>query len=320
MSTPRKHHYLPQFYLKGFSSDSRSLTQIDKESGRTATCSLKDIATIKDYHRLDSDDVDDPQQLERRLSKIEADHSATLHEVLSGGIQNPENHSGLMGLVSLMRMRVPAMKTMIKMFQHQVVQTTGQIMERNGLLPKQPAGLESACSMSNVEINISNWICLKYMFELACDKDILNTFLSMQPSILIAPPGTAFITCDQPVAIYSPSAYPSEHQGVALAENDVEISLPLSSNTLLLLKWKQGIPENKKLLKANDVEEFNRRTVMMASSYVFTTNLYREKAIGLVGQYGKYSAGIQPPKKYERGESIYHTIHCRPVLSLDKYN
>ena len=47
MNTPRKHHYLPKFYLKEFSSNDRNLMQIDKATGHTAICAVNDLATIR---------------------------------------------------------------------------------------------------------------------------------------------------------------------------------------------------------------------------------------------------------------------------------
>jgi hypothetical protein len=41
---PRKHHYLPQFYLKAFSVDGEGLYQIDKSTGKTTGVRTKDNA------------------------------------------------------------------------------------------------------------------------------------------------------------------------------------------------------------------------------------------------------------------------------------
>lgn len=66
MSDPRKHHYLSQFYLRGFSSDRSSLFQIEKRSGKHYGCRIKDVAAIRDYHDIDADDVADPYAINNK--------------------------------------------------------------------------------------------------------------------------------------------------------------------------------------------------------------------------------------------------------------
>ena len=318
MSTPRKHHYLPRFYLREFSSNGRSLIQIDKATGRTATCAIKDVATIRDYHRLDADDVDDPYELERRLGSIEGELATATRRVLKHGVEDLTTHARLVELVSMLRMRVPAMKAMIEETLRQVARSSGLIMERVKKLTPQPPGLEDVRRMDKPDIDISNCTCLKHMFRLAADEDILRLLLSMTPTVIRAPDGEFFLTGDQPVAVFSPSAKLSRSEGVALAESDVELSLPLSGDTLIRLDWKSDSTESVSATP-EEVSEFNRRSVIMASSYVFAPDANAAAASEIVQRHRQFSAGMQPPQTIGGGLSAIHKLFCRPVVSRDQY-
>ena len=318
MSAPRKHHYLPRFYLRGFSSNSRSLIQIDKASGRASPCSINDVASIRDYHRLDTEDVEDPFELERRLSSIEGELANALQRVLENGISDLATRARLVELVSMLRVRIPAMKSTIEESLRQVVRRTGLIMERSGKLPPPPPGLEHALRMDKLNIKISNWICLQHMFQLAADENILRLLLSMRPSLVHAPETCFFLTCDQPVAVFSPSANLSRTESVALTEPDTQISLPLSRNTLLLLDWLDERPATT-IATAAKVEELNRRTVIMATDYVFAPDSNEAEARTLVARYGRFSAGMQPPQTLDTGRSALHLLFFLPVVSRERY-
>ena len=318
MNTPRKHHYLPKFYLKEFSSNDRNLMQIDKATGHTVICAINDLATIRDYHRLDADDFDDPYELERYLSSVEGELAKATRRVLEHGVEDLTTHARLVELVSMLRMRVPAMKAMIEETLRHVVRSSGLIMERSEKLPPPPPGFEDVLRMDKLDIEISNWICLKHMFMLAADDKILRLLLSMTPTVIRAPEGEFFLTGDQPVAVYSPSAKLARSEGVALTESDVEISLPLSRDTLLRLDWKPANPESV-YAKPEEVAEFNRRTVIMASSYVFAPHINAVGASEIAQRYQQFSAGMQPLQTMDAGLSVFHKQFFRPVVSRDQY-
>jgi len=144
MSQPKKHHYLPQFYLRGFSQDGRSLCQIEKHTARGFVGSIKDLAAVRDYHKLDYESVKNSYELEKKLSEVEDALANVLRTVLRDGIKTATSHAGIVELVSLLRFRVPAIKMAVEESCRQIVRTTGLILERAGELPKPPKGLEDA--------------------------------------------------------------------------------------------------------------------------------------------------------------------------------
>ena len=318
MNDPHKHHYLPKFYLRRFSSNKRSLMQIDKATGHAVTCSIGDVAAKRDYHRLDADDFDDSYELERTLSSVEGKLDTATRCVLEHGVGDLQTRASIVELVSMLRVRVPAVKAAVEENLRQVARTGALIMGRAEKLPTPPPALEDIFRTDRLDAEVSNWICLKFMYMLAADEDILRLLLSMTPTVIRAPNGEFFLTCDQPVAVYSPSAKLSDSEGVALAAPDVEITLPLSRDTFIRLDWKSRSTESVDATP-EEVSEFNRRTVTMASSYVFAPTANAAAASEIVERYRHFSAGMQPPQVLDAGLSAFHKLFFRPVVSREQY-
>jgi hypothetical protein len=182
------------------------------------------------------------------------------------------------------------LKAEIEAYLENAVRSMGVMMERKGELPPPPTALEDICRMENISITISNWKLLEFMFRIAADPRLFQLWMSMTPTILRAPSDTFFLTCDQPVAIFHPTASPTDPYGIGLAHADTEVSVPLSSRVLLLLSWRaDSIADGE--ATADGVAEFNRRTVVMADSFVFA-HAPTDTAVELTRRFAHCSAGM----------------------------
>lgn len=77
MSTPRKHHYLPQFYLEVFKIHPQKgkkphIWQIEKEGEQKSySPAVEDTGCMRDYHSIDHNDQEpDHKSVESMLSQI----------------------------------------------------------------------------------------------------------------------------------------------------------------------------------------------------------------------------------------------------------
>jgi hypothetical protein len=278
MAQPRKHHYIPQFYLRGFSLDQRSIFQIEKATGKYYSCQIKDTAAIRDFHEIDSASVQDPNILEKSLAEIESKLADQLRVFLKEGISNAYTLSATIDLLSQLRMRIPAVKQHIEQSMTTNIRAAAEMLERTGELPKPPPGLEDILRVENLEISVMNWKCLEIMFEMAASRDILKILGHMRATLYRSTQEEFFVTCDQPVALLHPTIRANNQYGVGPALKGVEISLPLSDSALIKLDHETG-PHSEKMATAAEVKEFNRRTFVMAQNYVFTG-----KQPGLISQ------------------------------------
>jgi len=317
MSEPRKHHYLPQFYLRGFSANGRSIFQIEKQGGRTYLSSIRDTAAIRDYHELDTEEAKDPTVIEKRLAQVEAQLAEALARAIKCGVTTAETHNLLIQLVALLRVPVPAFKAGIEGYLQSAVRSIGLMMERKGELPPPPKGFEDVLRMENLSITISNWKLLEFMFRIAADRRLFDILVAMRPTILRAPRETFFLTCDQPVVIFHPTASPTDAYGVGFAHADTEVSVPLSSGVLLLLSWGTESAGDRDA-RASEVVEFNRRTVVMADSLVFAPAA-SELAVETTRRYAHCSAGMTLDF-LDAGSEALHVARFRPVRRPDRYS
>lgn len=321
MPEPRKHHYVPQFYLRGFSEDGDSIYQIVKVKQREAQSSLyrtaiRDTAAVRDYHRLDYEEADDPNAIERELANLEGQLANGLDAALERGTENPEVRQLLTLLVSSLLMRVPRRKSHIEQLLRESVRGTGLMMERRGEFPQAPEGLKEALSFSNLRINISNWICIAYMFQVACDPQLLGLLGAMHHSIWRTVGDDELLTSDNPISLFRPDAKRGDDYGTGLGDRRVEISVPLSRHALLLLTWNQDGPKEGMLSDAL-TREYNRRTIVSADNVVFaSTN--RTELIGMVDEFRHCSASLQM-ETADCGDALIHLMTQWPVMPAAEY-
>jgi hypothetical protein len=119
---PRKHHYVPRFYLAGFTSDGTAngtLYVLDKSKQTQWQSTPKDSAHQRDFHAVDLGPNLDPMGVEKRLAHFEGQQSVVLKQILDSQSLPPDDDQGigdLMGLVALLAVRVPRIRKTVSDF------------------------------------------------------------------------------------------------------------------------------------------------------------------------------------------------------------
>lgn len=321
MPEPRKHHYLPQFYLRYFSEDEQSIWQIVKvkrteDQPLLYKSAISDTAVVRDYHKLDYDSAVDSNAVEKELARVESLLAVALSKALESGVQNSQIRELLVFLVSLLMFRVPRYKTFIENSLRENVRTTGLMMERKGELPEVPAGREEALSFENLRISIHNWICLSHMFQLAFDPKILGLLNSMHLSLWHTDATVELLTSDNPVSIFRPDAKRGDSYGTGIADRRVQISVPITSHALLFLSWNHEATSESTL---NDslVHEYNRRTIVSADKVVFASS-NKDGLIRMVEEFRHCSTHIQI-ENADCGDEFIHLMRQWPVMPPEEY-
>jgi hypothetical protein len=73
MSTPKRHHYVPQFYLRRFADRSGRLWVWERDTDRTFQAAPPSLAAENSFYRLDLYADQDPVAMERQFAEIEYD-------------------------------------------------------------------------------------------------------------------------------------------------------------------------------------------------------------------------------------------------------
>jgi hypothetical protein len=118
-----------------------------------------------------------------------------------------------------------------------------------------------------------------------------------------------FLTSDNPVTVYHPNYDEIRPYGVGLAMKGIEITLPLSSDTLI--RAGRELKPGSSVASVAELEEFNRRTIVMSERYVFasivSTDLTRR-----IGELKNVRAGFTFDKLFH-GDGSVHISRFIPV-------
>ncbi len=275
---PRKHHYLPQFYLKGFAGADERLLQCDRRSGKLVTVGIGDAAAKKDFHRFEepkeAHPAFDPNAAEKMFAGIEGIQAGALHRTLADPARLETDHqlrAEILGFLQMMFFRVPKVHEMIANCTAKALEAGVRVMEKGGAFGDMPEELKQHLNGRSVAEILrpkpKNWHLVLNMIRLGSSHDLYKLLWPRNVAILVAKGFRGFIAGDAPVALYDPQAGRTAWKTSGFASTTAEFSLPLSSRLLLLLG--HDIPPGVATVTDDEVRQFNRRTIVWSERFLF---------------------------------------------------
>lgn len=122
----RNHHYVPQFYLRNFSSDEKVFA-FNTKNGKLFSSSPRNIASERDLYRLEGPE---PQLAEKMFGEIETAITPILNNIISTEklpAFDSDEFISLMWFISLMVVRHPGQLTKFEEFMKTVMQRSVEI-------------------------------------------------------------------------------------------------------------------------------------------------------------------------------------------------
>ena len=256
------HHYLPQYYLKGFTeTNDNMLWAYEKKTGRKFNTQIKSLANITDFYS---------QETEQYLANdIEGPANAVLDKIRSRNLINDDDKNAFAEYMAVMWKRVPRAKEDLKKMAPRLA---------DGIAKKLSGDLDHIIAEETQKTEFIE----KRRKEI---DDILSIYATNPPKDIWLeniPPGRTpriveamkamtwtfwefdeqpvFLTCDNPVFYFT---------GMGVGRKDSEISFPISSQVVLWATWRADLPRNFIKASTQIVKEMNRRTVHNASRFVF---------------------------------------------------
>jgi Protein of unknown function (DUF4238) len=320
MSSPRKHHYLPQFYLEGFKIKPQKgkephIWQVEKHGNQAHySPAIADTGCIRDYHSLDFEDEEpDHKAIEAQLSKLEAEQATLVRTISETKMISPSQIEPLSAFISLMRYRVPAFAGHIERHLQSVVLDTFKIMYNAGQFGAIPPKLQELFNSKGIDetlqVNISNWKILSQMFEMGFRPENIGLLAKYNYHVYSAKDASFFVTADNPVALYHPNYDEIRPYGVGLAMKGVEVTFPLTSDTLI--RAGHDLEPGTSIASAEEVNEFNRRSIIMSERYIFACSASAELR-HLIGRYKDSRAGFVFDNLFH-GDGSVHVSRFIPV-------
>lgn len=116
MQVPRKHHFVPQWYLRQFGSK-RQIGVFDKTTGRYGTARPKDIAFVEGLYDLDHP-ILGRTAVEQLLSNIESCAAPAFRLLASRGVDalSDEQREDVAAFVAAQQLRVPSHGDVLRRF------------------------------------------------------------------------------------------------------------------------------------------------------------------------------------------------------------
>ena len=114
---PRRHHYVPKFYLAGFTKYGTvdgELYVLDQRQRKQWKSTPLKTAHQRDFHAIEARPGADPMVVEKSFADIEGKCSRVVANVIEQGkLPTGEDHDILLNFVAMMAVRVPGIRNII---------------------------------------------------------------------------------------------------------------------------------------------------------------------------------------------------------------
>lgn len=285
MAEKANHHFIPQFYLRGFGTGGEARKAkvfcVDTETSKTFSTLIRNIGSRRHFFRVELEGYD-PNHVEDESAKIEGEISSHLSEVIrTESFPSDEHFTSIMLLMANMACRNPRFRGMnegfhqkiAKMMMQSSLQTKDRWEELESQAKAEGAPLTDDVSYEDLKAFIDSEeykieIDQTYLvgMELKMVEPILEQLGSRNWCFVKAPENASYITSDDPVVLQWVDGKPTAYSpGFGLAGTCVMFSL---SPTLALLGMFEELPT--KLTHGRDqVAAFNTSVAKYATKQLY---------------------------------------------------
>lgn len=307
--TARKHHFVPQCYLKGFVKHRAKpkLYVVDGKARRQFLTTPANVAAERDFNRIDTDGLE-PDALEQAFSSFESKLSTALERITAArSLRHEGDRAVLFNFIALLAVKNPRLRETFRDFHervmHQVLDVATATPERwasqvskakeAGYIDKNAdtdyEAARSAVHKKTLRAETSTMMHLQ--IELGVLDDILPTIFRRKWLVLRAPPkSVGFITCDHPMClIWSTRKERGILSSPGLGLLGTEILFPVSKEVALVGAFE--IEDREIDVTPDQVAAFNGGMVAAAERQVYARD-------------GEFAYSMGPGDKIRRGAEL----------------
>jgi hypothetical protein len=216
--TARRHHFVPQCYLKGFTVErkkGRQITVFDAKQHKVFTTAINNVALERDFNRVEIDGLA-PDAFENAMAGFESVISPALDRIIAAqSIAAEEDRVALVNLICALALRNPRLRETLRDFHEQVIDRVFQVaLETPERWANHVKSMGEGNNFSKLSFEEAKRFFQKADFSVTVPRERhiqieVQTFNDMLPImlernwvLLKAPKRSGgFVTCDHPVVL-----------------------------------------------------------------------------------------------------------------------
>ena len=251
------HHYLPQYYLKGFSNNNDFIWAYDKCSGEKFNTQIKNVANITNLYSTAFEQY--------MADNIEGPANIVLDKIRNKRPIDENDKKILSGYILAIWKRVPEALERFKNAAPEVGDKVyKKIIEDSAIMDSQEPEKNKEKIKAIIDDLTNNPPKDLWEDNIPPERTprAVATFNSMIWKFLVIDDNNTeiFLTCDNPVFIF---------RDIGIGNERSEVTFPISSKIALFTTWSNDLPQDYIPITKQAIREINRRTVNNASRYVF---------------------------------------------------
>ncbi len=242
---PRRHHFIPEFFLKRFSDANEHLTVVKVSDGRSKSLHTSDIAVWKDLYTHIDEEVGETVAVEKVLAEIDGLGARALHIIDFGIIPQAADRAALATWIAFLAVRNPSTRrTMEALFDQTYKLDLTLKRDPNAARTWLRTTLEREPTNDEVNdlVRAANHLD---QFEMTPHQNefirlMLDSGTAMYPHLLrrrltaVRFPERGLILSDCPLVLYQAPEHRRPFRGVGIINAD-ELWLPINRSTAFVL-------------------------------------------------------------------------------------
>lgn len=263
MPNPKRQHYVPQCYLKEFrdplSLEDNPSIYVFKTEGKEKPWKqkLKEVCVTGDIYTFIDQKGNKDYSLEIALSQIEGEYVKVLDKIKRRESLTEEEHAHLCLFVAALMFRTLRQKENFEGFIQKMIDMAKQ---EAAVHPGEKIN-EQIRQLEQEKKNVHKENLRNNLGEIAALIARMNVGFACAERT-----PKRFITSDDPCHLYNPDLKWQRFYGPGLMQKHVELSLPLTPDTLLLMSW-QNYRGYIHIEDYSYIDEQNRRIRSMSHKY-----------------------------------------------------